>query len=324
MKYPSFIKEKETIGICALSAGVGKKLIDFDKAIKRLSKTFAIKESESVRTNNIRSNTAKIRAKEFNELIKEEEVKLIAIAAGGDFLFETLPYIDFNNVKNNPKWVMGYSDPTSVLYTITTKYDIATLYGCNGGSYSLNHACIDNNLEIIQGNLIPQSSFKKYQLTKDWLEDINEYNGDVKWELSKEEINVTGRCIGGCIDVLKDLIGTSFDDTKAFIERYKEDGFIWYFDNFAMSAENFYRTLLQMKYAGYFNYTKAIIVGRVCFESSETGMTYQEAMHLALEDIPYIFNADIGHVTPKMTLINGAIMHVKANEQKAEITFTLK
>lgn len=324
MKYPTFIKEQETMGICAPSAGVGKKLEDFNIAIQHLSKQFNIKESESVRINNLRSNTAKIRGEEFNALIKDNDVKMITIASGGDFLYEVLPYIDFENVKTNSKWVMGYSDPTSILYTLTTKYDISTIYGCNAGSYSLDHAFIKNNLEIIKGNLIIQNAFTKYQSTKDWLNDINEFNEDVKWELSHDEIDVNGRCIGGCIDVLQNMFGTCFDGTKAFIEKYKEDGIIWYFDNFSMSAENFYRTLLQMKYANYFEHTKAVIVGRVCFESSETGMTYQEAMDLALADIPHIFNADIGHVSPKMTMINGAMMHLYAKDTKGSIRFTLK
>ena len=129
---------------------------------------------------------------------------------------------------------------------------------------------------------------------------------------------------------LIDLDGTMYrgnsniDGTKEFIERYKEDGIIFYFDNFAMSAENFYRTLLQMKYAGYFKYTKAILIGRVCFESSETGMTYIDALENALDNIPYVFNADIGHVAPKMTMINGAMITLKTSDNTGTIEFDLK
>lgn len=324
MQYPAFIKKQDTIGICAPSAGVGKKLEDFDLSLQKLKKDFKIKETSSVRNNNIRSNTAIIRAKEFNTLVEDENVNLIMMASGGDFLFEILPYIAWEKVVEHPKWIMGYSDPTSILYTLTTKYDISTLYGCNAGSYSLQHKSLDINLQMLQGNLSTQYAYDSFQLTQDWLNNNNVFNGEVNWILSKEDIDIKGRCIGGCIDVLKDLIGTSYDATLPFIEKYKEDGFIWYFDNFSMSAENFYRTLLQMKYAGYFNHCKGILVGRVCFESSETGMRYEEALQLALEDIPYIFNADIGHVSPKMTLINGAILHLKAKKNKGNITFTLK
>ena len=322
MIYPKFIKKGDTLGIVALSAGVGKKLPSFEKSIEKLHDVgFKTVETNSVRVNNVRANTGEKRAIEFNHLVKRDDIDMVICASGGDFQFETLPYIDYELIQSNPKWCMGYSDPTNLLYTVTTKLDIATLYGCNAGSYDIEHEYLDTNLQMIQGNIVSQNSYQSYQLTKDFLDDNNVYNGKVEW-ITSSDLNVTGRCIGGCIDVLKDLIGTIYDGTLDFIERYKEDGNIFYFDNFAMSAENFYRTLLQMKYACYFKYTKAIIVGRVCFESNETGMTYIEA--LGKLNIPYVMNADIGHVAPKMTMINGALMTLKTKGTQGTIEFELK
>ena len=60
---------------------------------------------------------------------------MILCAKGGDLLFEILDKVDYQALKANPKWVQGYSDPTSLLYAITTKYDIATIYGLNGKGY---------------------------------------------------------------------------------------------------------------------------------------------------------------------------------------------
>ena len=95
-------------------------------------------------------------------------------------------------------------------------------------------------------------------------------------------LHVAGRCIGGCIDVLKDLIGTCYDRTADFIRRYEGDGFIWYFDNFALSSAVLYRTLLQFRYAGWFSpeHTRAVLIGRTCFETEESEMTYSDAMIL--------------------------------------------
>jgi len=323
MLYPTFLKKKDTIGICAPSAGVGKKKPSYEKSLQQLQEHFSIIETKSVRVNNLRSNTSEIRAKELHEVFENKDVQLVLCASGGDFLFEILPYVDFDKLTQNPKWLMGYSDPTSLLYTLTTKYDIATLYGCNGGSYDIHHPYLENNLEIIQGNLIPQTSFDFYQTTEDFIHDIDEFKGKVEWILSQEVINVTGRCIGGCLEVLQNLFNTPYDGTLDFIDKYQNDGIIWYFDVFNMSAETFYLTLLKMKYMNYFKHTKAIIVGRVCFENSDTGMTYVDALEQAQLNIPYIFNADIGHVSPKMTMINGAIMTLHAKDNKGTITFSL-
>lgn len=324
MIYPNFLKQGATIGICAPSAGVGRKIDSFDLSIETLKKQgYFIKETEHVRINDPRGGTAKQRGDELNQLFLDKDVDFVMCAAGGDFLNEMLPYISFSTLKKHPKFIMGASDPTSILYPYTTICDVATIYGCNAGSYDLRPLPkhLKNNLQIIQGNLIEQKSFSRYQSEKPWEVDGYLPKTKVNYQATVHTLDVAGRCIGGCIDGLKDIIGTKFDGTKQFIQKYKEDGFIWYFDNFALSAEGLYRTLIQMKYAGWFEYTKAIIVGRTLIESSETGMTYKEALQNITENIPLIYQADIGHTSPSMTMINGAILHLTYKNHKASFQF---
>lgn len=324
MIYPNFLNQGATIGICAPSAGVGRKIDSFDLSIETLKKQgYFIKETEHVRINDPRGGTAKQRGDELNQLFLDKDVDFVMCAAGGDFLNEMLPYISFSTLKKHPKFIMGASDPTSILYPYTTICDVATIYGCNAGSYDLRPLPkhLKNNLQIIQGNLIEQKSFSRYQSEKPWEVDGYLPKTKVNYQATVQTLDVTGRCIGGCIDGLKDIIGTKFDGTKQFIQKYKEDGFIWYFDNFALSAEGLYRTLIQMKYAGWFEYTKAIIVGRTLIESSETGMTYKEALQNITENIPLIYQADIGHTSPSMTMINGAILHLTYKNHKASFHF---
>lgn len=70
-------------------------------------------------------------------MVTDDNVDMIMCAAGGDFALEMLPYVNSENILNNPKWIMGASDPTSLLYYVTTKLDIATLYGHNAGGYDV-------------------------------------------------------------------------------------------------------------------------------------------------------------------------------------------
>ena len=327
MIYPEFLKKNDTIGICAPSAGVGRKLEDFDRSLNTLKrKGYNIVETESVRLNDMRGGDAKTRAKELVSLFENDDVDFIMAAAGGDFLFEVLPYVDFKKIKKHPKWLMGASDPTGLLFPITTKYDIATIYGCNAGSYDVSPLpkYLKDNLQIIGGDIPVQNSYRKYMKTPGFLAEKIEYDTPVKWLGTVDSLHTEGRCIGGCIDVFKDLIGTPYDGAKNFVRRYKDDGIIWYFDNFSQCAEVFYRTLLQMKYAGWFDHTKAVLVGRVLFESSETGMTYEDAIRLARPDIPVLYQADIGHTIPSMTMINGAMLKVDYENHRSALTFSLK
>ena len=327
MIYPSFLGKNGTIGISAPSAGVGRKLEDFDRSLATLRrKGYRIVETASVRINDMRGGSAEERAEELVSLFKNDDVDFVMAAAGGDFLFEILPYTDFRTMKKHPKWLMGASDPTGILFPYTTKYDVATIYGCNAGSYDVSPLpkFLKDNLKIISGDLPVQTSYKKYMKTPGFLAEKIEYDTPVKWQGTVDSLHTQGRCIGGCIDVLKDLIGTRFDGAKDFVRRYKDDGIIWYLDNFSMGAEIFYRTLLQMRYAGWFSHTKAVLVGRVLFESSDTGMTYGDALSLALPDIPVLYQADIGHTIPSMTMINGAILNIDYENQKSALTFSLK
>lgn len=216
--------------------------------------------------------------------------------------------------------------PYSAFIHYNNKLDIATLYGCNAGSFNQTklHQCLKNTLEILRGNIVEQKSFDFYQ--KDWLEETDGYHltEPVYWEDLNGEVNIKGRMIGGCLDCLKDIIGTSYDYTKDFIERYKEDGIIWYFDVCELSVEVFYRTLFQMREAGWFQYIRGMVIGRVAVPSCfYKDFSYQDALKKLFPDIPLIFNADIGHVPPKMTIINGSIAHITCKNGKGAITQTL-
>lgn len=328
MIYPKFLKANDTIGICALSAGCGDKIAEFEDSLAVLKKEgYKVKESPSVRSVKKVAAGARKRSQELDEMILDKDVDVIMLAAGGDLQIETMPHINFEHIKENPKWLCGLSDPTNLLYPVTTGLDIATIYGFNGGGYNSEyHKEQINNLKYIKGDLIKQTSYKKYTSFLDLIKG-NDIQKDVKWLGSKEEMNLKGRCIGGCIDAIAKLVGTKYDHTNEFIERYKDDGIIWYFDNFALSAYNMYLTLLQFKYAGYFKHCKGVLIGRTAFESNQDSdviNSYAQAYKKALKGIPYIYEMDIGHTKPRMTMINGALIDVKYKDNKGSIKFTLK
>ncbi len=324
MIYPKFLKKDDIIGVIALSSGVGHKLESFDKSLDRLkSEGYSIVEDKNTRINDLRGGCATDRAEGLKRLFQNQDVDMIMCASGGDFLYEVLPYVDLDVIKENPKWFMGASDPTSLAFMITTKLDIATLYGYNAGSYDIDLRSIDESLSYIKGDLVRQESFDLFENTEGFLKDELLLTDKVYWDTYDKKIEMKGRCIGGCLDVLKDVIGTPFEDVKGFVQKYKEDGIIWYFDVFSMTAEGVYLTLLQMQAAGWFQYAKGFIFGRVVFPNSFMDLSYRDAYQMALKDFPIIADVDIGHTTPRMTMINGAVLKVKAEDGKGFVEFIL-
>ena len=327
MRYPKFLKEDSTIGVTAPSAGVGEYSADFDKSLENLKKNhWNVVETSNVRTTGDVSSPAKQRAEEFQSLLKDEKIDAIICATGGDFLTDMLPYIDTEEIKEE-KWVLGASDPTNLLYYLTTAHDIATLYGHNAGSFDAKnlHPAQTIAMEYLKGNLLSQESYELYEKDKNHRVDGNyTLTEKVEWKSLTGDIDMEGRLIGGCIDCLRYLPGTKYDHTKEFIEKYKEDGIIWYFDIFSMTTDDFYLTLFQLKESGWFEHIKGVLIGRVMFPGGYTSMTYEKAIKEILPNVPIIMDADIGHVAPKMTMMNGSVAHVTYKEKKGRIEQFLK
>ena len=344
MKYPEFLKKGDLIGICAPSAGIGRKLESFDRSLGTLrAEGYRIRETASVRLDSDRGGSAQVRGNELNALFADPEVKMVMAASGGDFLDEMLPYADFEQMKRNPKWLMGASDPTGLLFPYTTICDVATLYGCNAGSYDLPDSTgmqcapgpdgcqlqddqpAPGNSRTGQDDRQPRAIRTEHQTG---LADESMYLRDnLRFLKGENPVQETSEKHLGCAPFLAERI--KFDTPTVWKEK---DGIIWYFDNFALSAEMLYRTFLQMKYAGWFRFTKAVLLGRTLFEKSESGMTYDEAVERAFggagqkempwpPQIPVIWEADIGHTIPHMTMINGAILRLDYEGGRGTMTY---
>jgi len=337
MIYPKFIKINNTIGIPSPSAGAStlekqNKILNAKRNLKQLGYKLVLSKN-IFKNEKGRSANAIERAKEINNMFTNKNIDMILCASGGDFLIEILPHIDFNIIKENPKLIAGFSDPTGILYPITTKCDIATIYGHNFSSFGMEkyHQSEKEFLEIIKGNLITQESYDLYESDyQEKITGIEYYNlkEKVYWNtLDNKEVKIKGRIIGGCLDIISELAGTKYDGINEFNEKYQNDGIIWYFDNCELSYEESIRTLWKLNELNYFKYTKGIIFGR--FGTNITSYNYDiktclEDSVLSNLEIPIIYDADISHKAPCMTIINGSIATIKVKNGKGSIYFELK
>ena len=295
MQYPRFLNKGDTIGITALSSGAGEHIKEVKLSLNHLKENYHLTVTPDVYGDEIVSTNATTRIKEFNNLLNENVSGLMNIR-GGDFCYETLDGLNYKKIVEKNLLVQGFSDTTSLVYILTTKYDLATIYGFNAKGYDseiLSKYQLDN-LEFMKGNLVNQKSYH----------DKNTYsvNGDFK---------SSGVIIGGCLDIIRFLLGTNYDSTKKFINKYKDKRIIWYFDIFAMGSVDVYLTLLQMKNMGYFKYSDTFIFGSVLFPKVECLMEYTEVYKKALGNTNIIVDANIGHVEPKFTILNGSLATVK-------------
>ena len=343
MIFPKFIKPGDTIAVTALSRGMEEETerVRFMSAKAALEKRgYNVIFTDNVFTENDRfgrSSSATEKARQFNELVKNPEVTAIYSAGGGDFLAEILPYIDAESFAEHPKWIQGFSDNTSILYYLATRYDVATAYGANFGDFGMEtwDKSVVNGFGVIDGSVRTQTSFDTFQdgfgRHETGLEGYRE-DGRVEWKNVCGEkagrITMEGRLLGGCMDVIMNISGTPYDGTKEFIERYKDDGIIWYLESFSIQYEQLMEYFWKMKEMGWFRYTKGIIFGRPLFYNTEgfDGSplpTYEEIIHERLDElnVPIIMDADIGHKGPQFVMINGAMAHIESEGGKGSCTY---
>lgn len=337
MIYPKFIKENATIGVPTPSAGSGalakqNKIINAKNNLEQLGYNLILSKN-ILKCEKGRSANKIERAKEINNMFNNDEIDMILCATGGDFLIEILPNINFEILKNKPKLIAGFSDPTGLLYPITTKYDIATIYGHNLSPLGMEkyHQSERDFLEIIKGNLINQQSYELYETNyQEKITGLEYYNltEKVLWKtLDNQDITIKGRIIGGCLDIISTIAGTKYDGINQFNEKYKNDGIIWYFDNCELTMEETIRVLWKLNELNYFKYTKGIVFGRFGVTSTlydyDTKTCLQDSIVSSL-NIPIIYDADISHKAPCMTIINGSISTITVKNNKGTISFELK
>lgn len=337
MIYPRFLKRGDVVGVSAFSCGIvddpGRRC--FESGVRMLKEQYGLASEFTPNVfNDIggKSDTGENRGREFNELVSKDTPWILS-AAGGDYLNEMLGFIDYDNFKKHPCWVQGYSDNTSILYALTTICDVASIYGQNYSAFGKDpyELCQRQNVDLLMGKTDTVESMDYYEDafhedesgTAPFFKDKQ-----VEWINGKgeESIEMEGRLLGGCTEVLFSLIGTPYEKTLDFCERYKDDGIIFFFETFSSDDSNLHLHFWQLKEAGWFKHCKGIIFGRPLFYNSYLNKSFREIVSETLSDldVPMIFDADIGHKNPTIPMINGAYAKIESKCGKGRIKYIFK
>ena len=282
---------------------------------------YEIIEGENIhlQKDKVRSNTPKKCAKEFMKAYETSDVTLSV--GGGEIMCEILPYVNFERIKKcEPKTFMGFSDNTKLTYTLATICEVESIYGPNACSFAFTP--FTNNtldaLNLLEGKVKEINGYEFWE--KDKVNSDNPLQPSnltekkiIKTYPKIEKIEINGRLLGGCLDCLINLCGTRFDHTKEYVEKYKDDGIIWFLEACDLSPLGIERALFQLKEAGWFKYAKGILFGRpLCFKNKMFGVDHYSAYKRALKgmNIPLIMDIDLGHFDPSMPIITGAKANV--------------
>ena len=76
------------------------------------------------------SGSIEERAEDFNAMISNDKIKML-LFGGGEVCNEILPYIDYDNIRRNPKIICSSSDSTTLLNAINYMSGLITFYGAS-------------------------------------------------------------------------------------------------------------------------------------------------------------------------------------------------
>ncbi len=350
MRYPKDLKKGETIGFLAPSFGCNMEPYRsaFDHSLEKwqgmgyrvlLGPNCYAGEGIGI------SNTPEKCGAEVMEMFESREADVLISCGGGELMCEILEYVDFQRLSEaEPKWFMGYSDNTNLIYPLVTLCDTAAIYAPCAAAFGMEpwHISIQDTYELLTGQKWEVESYplwekeslkdeenplQPYHVTEPLaLKVYNEGRLIPDPEAAGTELAVTGRLLGGCMDCLVNLLGTKYDRTADFCERYQEDGILWFLEACDLNVMSIRRAMWQMEQAGWFKYVKGFLFGRALNGEPMMGLdAYQAVLAVAAKyQAPVIMDLDIGHVSPSMPLVVGSMAtvtlqgnHVKVRMERA-------
>jgi len=297
---PPKLSKGDTIGICAPAGALRRKEeVDEFRAVLN-SMGLEVKVGKHVyKKYGYFAGTDEERASDFNDFIRNTEVKGIFFLRGGWGCARLFELLDFDAIRKNPKIIMGFSDATSLLNIITIKLGMVTFHGPSGNS---------------TWNTYSKAYVKKVLMTHEQTTFTN-LPGDHKI-ITYSSGEAEGYLMGGNLSVLTSIVGTKgFELTKntlLFLEEVGEEPY------------RIDRMLTQLKQAGVYTFCTGIVLGsfRKCTaEEPDRSFTLEEVFeqHFGNLNIPVFYGAQIGHTVNKFTIPIGVKAKMHADTGTLEL-----
>ena len=124
------------------------------------------------------------------------------------------------------------------------------------------------------------------------------------------------------MDCLSVLCGTKYDRVKEYVEKYKDDGILWFLEACDLNMMSLRRAMWQLENAGWFRYTKGFLIGRpLHFGENLMGLDQYKAVYDVISHyrVPIIMDADLGHLPPAVPLIGGSMATIEAKGNRWQI-----
>ncbi len=295
---PPYLKKGDTIMIVA-PAGFVADSTELDSGIA-LAKSWGLEVvlgKHVFSKHNHFAGTDEERLHDMQLALDDKHIKAIWCSRGGYGTVRIIDQIDCTAFEKNPKWVVGFSDITT-LHSHIHNLGIATIHATMpGGIHSAT-------------NETKQTLYKAL------------FGYDYGFEIPSNPLNKKGRTkgvlIGGNLSIINSMIGSNSQINTygkiLFIEEVGED--LYRVD----------RMMYSVKRSGLLKNLKGLIVGDFSYDSEKNtlfGGSHREIILNAVKEYnyPVIFDFPAGHSKDNRTLIFGKEIKIEGNDATSKISY---
>lgn len=302
LQKPPYLKTGDTVAIVAPSGVLKNRNKEVDQAINLLKSwgLHTVVGKHVFSQANHFAGTDDERCEDLQKAMDDPKIKAIWCARGGYGTVRILDKLNWTKFKQNPKWIVGYSDITALHNQIH-----------NEGVESI-HAMMctslqDDLTEIEQ----TVSTFKEALFGK-----------PLSYTLEGSKYNkvgtASGKLVGGNLTMLHTMLGSKTSIDVA--------GKILFIEEIGEYKYHIDRMLQSLKRAGYFDNCQGVIVGDMTKLRTNTtlwGTSVEQLILDALQDydFPIAFNMPAGHETDNRAMILGRTVSINVQNIQSNIKF---
>ena len=306
---PKRLKKGDTIGLIAPGYAIKQEVLERAKNTLKEMGFIPFHTDRILDNYGYFSATDQERADDVNEMFSNPSIDAILCARGGYGCTRIMHLIDYENIKKNPKALIGFSDITALANGIHKETGLITFHGPVGST-------LNDEYTIEQLEKVVVHPKKKVLIENVKLEDEELLNDPEFERYTVTQGKATGKLVGGSLTLINALIGTpheiDFTDKIVFIEDVEE------------SPYRIDRMLTQLIEGATFKKAAGMMIG-VCKGCDKPpkpeSFTLKEVILDRLEPlkIPTAYGMSFGHVANNFTIPIGIEATFDADKMTLEL-----